>query len=120
MAKNKFPTTVHEPIQSFYFKLSNSMRVHAMLTPRPDSSGTQVAHVELQCAAAGNDLLMGFTSSSGSWSVTQAAQEAFRYARHEGQRVSATIVAVELEGQEFLEVADIVQIVGPGIQVSVT
>lgn len=119
MTKNSYPSTTLQPMQSIYFKLSNGSRVHALLKPQPDASGNQVSHVDLDCSAAGSDLLMGFTSSSATWSITQAGQEAYRYAQHEAQRAAAQIIEIQLAGEEFLERSDIVQIAGSGIQIVV-
>ena len=82
MAKTKYPNTTLPPLQSLYFLLSDGSQVHALLKPQPDASGSKVSHVDMDCAGAGSNLLVGF-NKSGTRTIIQAAQEAYRYAEHE-------------------------------------
>lgn len=117
MAKTTYPVTTLPPLQSLYFMLSDGSQVHALLKPQPDASGAKVSHADMDCAGAGSDLLMGFSSTSETWTIIQAALEAYRYAVHEANRINATIIEIRLGGEEFVERADIAQIAGPSVPI---
>jgi hypothetical protein len=110
MAKNKYPNTTHQPMQTLDFTLDNGMRVRAVFSPQPDSTRTLVAHVALECVPADETDLSLMNSSSRPQTIGDAALLAFQVAESEAKRVGHPIIGARLEGEEFLEKSDVVQI----------
>lgn len=120
MSKTIYPAiTAMQPLQTLIFKLENSMEVRCMLKPQPDASGLEVAHVDLDVVMAGKSQISGFGNPGQIWSVQQAAEHGYKFAQFEAGRVGTTIQAIHMEGEEFLEKSDLVQMVGSSIPVTV-
>lgn len=120
MAKNAYPNTAQQPLQTMDFRLANNKRVRTMLKPKPNPTRTQVAHVELDHTNAGSTLLYPVGNADQARTVIQAGVLAYQIAQHEAQQAgNIKIVEVLLEGEEFLEKADVEQITGNTIPVTV-
>lgn len=110
MAKNNFPGTTLQPMQVLDFILGDNQRVRAVFLPQPDQTGMTVGHVALACVHAGCNQEVPMPQQTRPQSITQAAQLAYRFAQAEAHRVNTTIALANLQGDEFLEVADLEQI----------
>lgn len=121
MANNTYPDTTLQPLQILDFVLSNGKRVRAMLKPKlGPASGDQVAHVDLECTNAGYSQLSTFDSQGKNRTVMQAGELAYKFAQHEAKQAGGVqIVEILLEGEEFLEKADVERITGNTIPVTV-
>ena len=119
MAKNKYLTTTPQPIQTLSFHLANKHRVRTILRSHPNSSGTQVAYVDVDGSIVGSAVLSRISSPGTNLTVFQAGVLAFQYAQSEAQRLKTHINGAELEGEEFLEMADVVQLTGKAFLVTV-
>ncbi|OUL86130.1 hypothetical protein [Paraburkholderia hospita] len=119
MAKSAYPSTGQQPVQTLDFRLANGARVRTVLKPQPDASGMQVAHVDLDYTNAGSTWLMPIASQGQPRSVFQAGVLAYQIAQHEAQQAGGIgIDEAQLEGEEFLEVADVEQITGNSMPVT--
>ncbi|NIF40107.1 hypothetical protein F3J14_04165 [Burkholderia sp. Tr-862] len=118
MTKTTYPNTLLQPTQIIDFLLSNGTRVRAVLTPRPDASRTSVANVDLEYTNAGSAMLVPVPNQGQPRSVLQAGAQAYQIAQREAQRSGLNIDGVQLEGEEFLEVADVEQITANTIPVT--
>ncbi|CAD6563374.1 hypothetical protein ACFQ3P_43385 [Paraburkholderia sabiae] len=119
MAKTTYPSTRQQPVQILDFRLANGARVRTVLKPQPDASGRQVAHVDLDYTNAGSTWLMPVASQGQPRSVFQAGVLAYQIAQHEAQNAGGIgIDEAQLEGEEFLEVADVEQITGNSMPVT--
>lgn len=96
-------------MQILDFTLNKGMRVRAVFSPQPDSTGTLVAHVALECVRAGETLQSPLNSPNPPQTIEDAALRAFQFAEHEAKRVGEAITEARLEGEEFLEKSDVVQ-----------
>lgn len=122
MAKNAYPNTTHQPLQTLDFRLANGMRVRVrtMLKPKPDLTRTQVSHVDLDHTNAGCTLLYPIGAQAQTRTVIQAGVLAYQIAQREAHQAgNVKIVEVLLEGEEFLEKADVEEITGNTIPVTV-
>lgn len=92
-----------------------------MLKPKlGPASGDQVAHVDLECTNAGYSQLSTFDSQGKNRTVMQAGELAYKFAQHEAKQAGGVqIVEILLEGEEFLEKADVERITGNTIPVTV-
>ncbi|WP_257829838.1 hypothetical protein [Burkholderia glumae] len=119
MAKTAYPSTGQQPMQILDFRLGNGARVRTVLKPQPDASRTQVAHVDLDHTNAGGTWLLPVESQGPPRTVFQAGVLAYQIAQHEAQQAGGiSIVEAQLEGEEFLEVADVEQITGNSMPVT--
>lgn len=112
MAKNSYPNDTLQPMQVVDFDLKNGLRVRAILLPQPDQTGSSIASVPLLCAQAGTYSLTPIGLQNPNQSVMEAAKQAWAYAQSEAQRVGTTVESARMQGEEFLEVADLNQITG--------
>jgi hypothetical protein len=120
MAKNAYPLTTLMPLQKVNFRLANGQSVRVLLMPQPDRSGTQIEHVEMDYAEAGSTLFVAVGHEGQRRSVTEAAEMAWQIALSQARRAGGTGIAeILLEGEEFLEKADIEKLTGPTIPVTI-
>lgn len=105
-------------MQTLDFQLDNKQRVRTVLRPQPNTAGTQVAYVELDASFAGSDVLSRISSATENLSVIQAGVRAVQYAQSEAERLKTQISRAELDGEEFLEMADVVEITGNAFPVN--
>lgn len=110
MVNTVYPGTTQQPMQQIDFFLSGDVRVRANLSMRPSKTG-QVEDVLVEATMAGSDVLNAILSSEN-LSVFQAGTLAYRYAQSEAQRLGVQFDRIELQGQEFLEVADVEALTG--------
>lgn len=110
MAKYNFPSTTLQPMQVLDFILGDNQRVRAVLLPQPDQTGMMVGHVALACVPAGFNEEVPMPRQTRPQSITQAAQLAFEFAQAGAARMKTTIASANLQGEEFLEIADVEQI----------
>lgn len=114
MANNDYPNVTLPPLQRLDFRLANGDLVRTMLKPFPDQERAKVSHVELEDVETGSSLSKGRTLT-----VIQAGSHAYEFAKSVAQRTDGgAIVEAMLEGQEFLEKADVEQITGNAIKVT--
>jgi hypothetical protein len=109
MANKSYPRTALQPTQTLDFTLKNGMRVRTVFSPQPDSTGTLVAHVALECIPAGETFQSRLNSPSPPQTIEDAALLAIQFAKHEAKRVGEPITGAQLTGEEFLEQSDVVQ-----------
>lgn len=119
MAKNAYPSTTLQPVQTLDFILENGLRVSAVFLPQPDQTGQHVAHVALALIHAGSTTQLPLPPQCRPQTVMDAASLATKFAQSEATRVNSAISTVRLSGQEFLEKQDVVQLVGSDITVEV-
>lgn len=121
MAKNTYPNTGQEPCQSVNFTFVNGLKMTATLFPQPDYSRTKVNNVELFVTAAGVTLnsRMSKQNQNQKLTVYEAGELAFKCAESEATRIDSPISEVSLEGQEFLEISDILRISNNHLPVTV-
>lgn len=121
MAKNTYPLTTLRPRQQLEFRLSNGKKVITVLMPRPNTAGTKIAHVEVDYTAPGNEILHPVGHEGIPRTVLQAATLAYQVALSQGCKAAGVgIIEVLLEGEEFLERADMEAITCGAIPVTVT
>jgi len=118
MAKTQYPGTSLQPMQVLDFVLSGNQLVRAVFLPRPDQTGTTVGHVTLACIPAGMVEQVAMPSQPMPQSLEAAAELAFAFAQSEAARVNAKIVSARLQGQEFLEQADVEKITSGAVTVT--
>jgi hypothetical protein len=120
MTKNAYPDTTLQPLQMLDFRLGNGKLVRTVLKPQPDSTRTQVAHVDVEYTSAGSTLLTPVASQGQARTVFQAGAFAYQIAQHEAHQAGGiTIEEAILEGEEFLEKADVEQITGNTMPVTI-
>ncbi len=120
MAKNTYPNTSLQPLQTLDFNLANGLSMRVVLKPLPDPTGTHVAHVDLDHTNAGGTRLYPVGNQNHARTVFEAGELAYLIAQHEAQQAGGTaIVEMCLEGEEFLEKTDLEQISGNVIPVKV-
>ncbi|MBC8641614.1 hypothetical protein IAG25_32845 [Caballeronia sp. EK] len=118
MAKTNYPSTTLKPEQILDFNLQDGSRVRIVLQPKPDATGDKVAHVDLDCAQAGTSALTRVGNTGRPRTVFEAGVLAYQFAQKEAQRLGGVaIVGADLQGEEFLELADVQQIVGNSLPV---
>ncbi|WP_186251054.1 hypothetical protein [Burkholderia gladioli] len=119
MAKTAYPSTDKQPMQTLDFRLANGAIVRTVLKPQPDASRTQVAHVDLDYTNAGSAWLIPVARQAQPLTVFQAGVLAYQIAQHEAQQAGGICIdEAKLEGEEFLEVADVEQITGNSMPVT--
>ena len=120
MAKIDYPNTTLQPLQTLDFQLANGKCVRTILKPTPNVTGTHVAHVDLEYTNAGGTSLYPIDNQGQTLTVFQAGVRAYQIAQDEAyQAGNIKIVKILLEGEEFLEQADVEQITGNAIPVTV-
>jgi hypothetical protein len=119
MAKNIYPGTTLRPMQQIDFYLSGSVRVRTILLIQPSAATGQIGDVHLEATMAGSDVLNAISTPGGNLTVFQAGVLAYQYAQSEAQRLRVQVNRVEVQGQEFIEVADVVAIIGNVVPVTV-
>jgi hypothetical protein len=119
MVNNVYPGTTHRPTQQIDFYLSGNVRVRAVLSIQPSAIAGQIGDVHLQATEAGSDLLNTIPTPGENLSVFEAGTRAYQYVQSEAQRRRLQLDRVTLEGQEFLEVADVLAIIGRVVPVTV-
>jgi hypothetical protein len=107
LANNAYPSTTLKPVQTLDFILSNGMRVGATFWPKPNATGSTVAHVDLECSPAGMGAQSPMPHQTRPQSITDAAKLALQFAESEAMRVGATITTIRMVGEEFLEATDV-------------
>lgn len=119
MANNNFPLTTLQPLQTLDFVLASGERIRTMLLPMADKTGTKIANVDIDVTNAGCTLLQRISRGGSPYDITTAAAKAYEYAQNEASRVASRIVAVHIEGEEFLEKTDVENMVGHAFPVEV-
>jgi hypothetical protein len=120
MANNTYPLTTLRPRQRLEFCLSNGKKVRTVLLPRPNNAGTRIAHVELDYSMPGSDIFNPIGHEGLPRTLIEAATLAYQIALSQsGKEDSVDIVEVLLEGEQFLERADLEAITGATIPVKV-
>jgi hypothetical protein len=118
MAKNTYPLTTLLPVQKLDFRLSNGMKVRTVLMPRPNAASTKIAHVEIDYAGPGSEIFNPIGHEGIPRTVLEAASLAYQIAQSQTCRGEGfSIVEVLLEGEEFVERADMEKILGTAIPV---
>lgn len=119
MANNIYPDTTLQPLQTLDFVLKNGLRVRTMLKPKPDASNrAKVGDVDLDCTNPGGTRLDPMEPGLEPRTVIQAGVLAYQYAQNEAEQAKSPIVEARLEGREFLDIADVEDIVGRAFPVT--
>lgn len=119
MANNTYPLTTMMPLQQVNFRLENGRSVNVQLMPQPDISGTKVGHVEIDYTEPDSPLFIAIGHEGQRRSLTQAAALAWQIGLSQADAGTTHITEVRLQGEEFLERADIEKLAGPAIPVTI-
>jgi hypothetical protein len=120
MVKNVYPQTTLQPQQKIDFHLTTGEMVRTLLSISPSTVPSQISHVDVDATMAGSPVLNRLSNAGAYLSIMQAGVLAHQYVQGEANRLGAQLKLVELQGEEFLEQADVISIIGNVAPVNVS
>ena len=119
MVKNAYPCTTHRPVQVLDFVLQNDMVVRAEFSPEPSvTQADVVGHVEIEVTMGDDSTQVPLPPQSRPQTMLVACGQAYQFAESQSNRIGSPIIEARLQGEEFLEVSDVVQITGNAFPVT--